>query len=195
MTRTAEQWKAWISGMLVLWAVAACGHPAADRWGWARPPHGLYNHSAAPSGDQTPTALPTHGTGPWAGPGTVRSAGPNAPWLAYDPVRHTVALQLIVTGTRGRFRLNGYAPEALDVTVPLHWSVHIVVWNHTAQPLRASVVPGPGPTPAILPGHAHTLMVVPDHSGVWRIGLLPGPQWLALRVKSNQLPSVRTAGR
>ncbi|MCL6563356.1 MAG: hypothetical protein K6U87_10145 [Firmicutes bacterium] len=171
-------------------ALAACSRPAPAPGGYPRPPHGLYNHTRAPAQDRTVTRLPSHGTGETTGPGTVRTAEPGVSWLSYDPVYQVVALHLAVQRVNGGWQVNGRRPEDWHLVVPPHWRLEMTLVNRSSHSLVAQVRPqGTNPL-SVPPGQVRSLRFTPDHPGVWRLWLQPGPAWMGIWVRPNHLPGL-----
>ena len=153
----------------------------------------------------TPQPLPSPSVSPTATPSTVVLDK----WLSYDNATKTATLTLEagLNKLNNSMNFDGYSQGAMDVTVPVGWTVvvnfsNVDTVNHSAAVVPPSgtniVFPGatlPNPTVGLAPGSQATFSFVAAAAGDYRIAcLLPGHEalgmWETFDVAAGGLPAI-----
>lgn len=130
-------------------------------------------------------------------------------WISYDPGTRSVTWKLVASyqGVNHGLSFDGEAFGAMQVTVPLGWSVTVDFSNagtviHSAAVVTATgtstVFPGaetPNPAQGTAPGQAASFTFTASQTGSYRVACLtpghePAGMWASLVVSAGGLPSV-----
>jgi FtsP/CotA-like multicopper oxidase with cupredoxin domain len=165
--------------------------------------------TVAPSFYVAPKPSPVASPSPSATPSATPSTVVLDKWLTYDGATKTATFKLEagITGINNSMNFDGYSKGALDVTVPVGWTVVVNFSNVDSVNHSAAVVPPtgttlvfagagiPNPTVGLPPGSKATFSFVAATAGDYRIAcLMPGHEalgmWATFDVTSGGLPTI-----
>jgi plastocyanin len=165
--------------------------------------------TVAPSFYVAPKPSPVASPSPSASPSATPSTVVLDKWLTYDGATKTATLKLEagIIGINNSMNFDGYSTGALDVTVPVGWTVVVNFSNVDSVNHSAAVVPPtgttlvfagasiPNPTVGLPPGSKATFSFVAATAGNYRIAcLMPGHEalgmWATFDVTSGGLPTI-----